>query len=247
MKLRSFLKRSRLFNFNVINRDRWIAEQAASVVAGSRVLDVGAGSCPYRSLFSHCNYQTQDVGKLEDHQLRHGGYGRIDYVGDATSIPAHDGEFDVILCTEMLEHHPEPIQVVKEFGRLLRPGGLLILTAPLGSGIHQEPYHFYGGYTPYWYERFLRDAGFVTIEVTPNAGFFSHFGQESLRFLQLSAPWRRDVPAVSRLIWAPAWLLLLPILGIGIPMLSIALDHWDKERRFTVGYHVRALRQTESA
>src|SRR5262245_22280792 len=123
---------SDLLAFNLRNRDRWVAAQAVEVPAGSRVIDVGAGSAPYRSVFRHCEYKTQDFKQLEDAQLRDGQYAVIDFVCDAKSIPVPNGSFDVVLCTEMLEHHPEPIAVVRELSRILAPGGRLLLTAPLG-------------------------------------------------------------------------------------------------------------------
>lgn len=176
--LRTWLAKSDVFSYNVVLRDRWIARQASKLQPGTRLLDVGAGSCPYRNLFSHCEYRSQDLRPLQGEQLRFGGYGHIDYVSDLASIPVPENSFDAVLCTEVLEHHPEPIQVVCELARIMRPGGTLILTAPLGSGIHQEPYHFYGGYTPWWYERFLTAAGFEEITIEPNEG--------SLRFLARS-------------------------------------------------------------
>ena len=142
----------------------------------------------------------------------------------------------------MLEHHPEPIKVVKELARILKPGGILLLTAPLGSGIHQEPFHFYGGYTPYWYKKFLSEAGFGQITIVANEGFYRFFAQESLRYLQVSAPWRIPAGFLVRVIWAPLWLLLLPFLGLLMPALGVLIDGWDQEKRFTVGYHVRAVR-----
>jgi len=244
--IRDLLKRSAfvrsVFAFNQEARDLWVQEQAAQLQLGSRILDVGAGSCPYRSLFAHCDYRTQDIARLMPGQLRHGAYGEIDYLGDAANIPAPTASFDAILCTEVLEHHPEPISVVRELGRLLRPGGVLLLTAPLGSGIHQEPYHFYGGYTPYWYQRFLAEAGFENIEIEANAGFFRFFGQESIRFMGLAAPWHLRTPVWVRVLWTPGWILLLPLLGVLMPLLGVAIDSWDRERRFTVGYHVKARR-----
>lgn len=246
--IREMLKRARLFRkvfaFNQEVRDEWVRAQAAQLAPGTRLLDVGAGSCPYRSLFAHCDYRTQDIARLMPSQLRNGAYGEIDYVGDAAAIPAPTASFDAVLCTEVLEHHPEPIRVARELGRLLRPGGVLLLTAPLGSGIHQEPYHFYGGYTPYWYERFLGEAGFESITVESNGGFFSFYGQESIRFLQLSAPWRIKASFFARLLWWPFWILLMPLLAVAIPVLVSLIDVWDQEKRFTVGYHVKALRRT---
>jgi len=181
---------------------------------------------------------------LRDDQLRHGGYGMLDFVSDVTAIPVPDGSFGVVLCTEVLEHHPEPIRVVYELARILEPGGTLVLTAPLGSGIHQEPYHYYGGYTPWWYERFLKAAGFEEITVEPNEGSFRFFGQESLRFIQATSPWSTSLPVGIRLLWLPMWVVLVPVLGLIAPVLCKWLDRYDRERRFTVGYHVTARRAT---
>jgi len=236
------LKSSRIYSFNLVNRDAWIAEMAHMVPGGARVLDVGAGSCPYRDLFAHCDYRTQDFAGLQDEQLRHGSYGQVDYICDATEIPVADGSFDVILCTEVIEHVPEPVAVVKEFARILKPGGRLILTAPLGSGIHQEPYHFYGGYTPYWYEKFLDEAGFRDISVKANAGSFKAFSQESIRFVQMTRPHAMKAPMLMRLLWAPLWLLLLMVLAGLVPIMCHVLDRFDREQRFTIGYHVTAKR-----
>jgi SAM-dependent methyltransferase len=237
------LAQSELFAYNVVRRDRWIAQQALKLPGGTKVLDVGAGSCPYRHLFAHCEYRAQDLRPLQGEQLRYGSYGQIDYVSDLASIPVPEGSFGAVLCTEVLEHHPEPIKVVHELARILQPGGTLILTAPLGSGIHQEPYHFYGGYTLWWHERFLKEAGFEHITVESNEGSLRFFGQESIRFVQTTMPSRLAIPVLAQLLWAPAWLLLAPILGGVMPLLCKVLDRYDGEQRFTVGYHVTARRK----
>jgi SAM-dependent methyltransferase len=240
--LRQALAASELFSFNLVRRDRWIAEQAAQLPPGTRVLDVGAGSCPYRPLFAHCKYSTQDLAPLHHTQLRHGGYGEIDFRCDATSIPVPDGSFDAVLCTEVLEHHPEPIKVVQEFARILTPGARLILTAPLGSGIHQEPYHYYGGYTRFWYEKFLTEAGFEQLQIEANQGTLRHCAQECIRLAQMTRPFALRMPWLVEVIWAPLWLVLLPVLGFIIPVVCKLLDRFDREKRFTVGYHVTAVR-----
>lgn len=245
--LRRRFAQSDLFSFNPVLRDRWVAGQAAQLERGAKVLDAGAGSCPYRSLFAHCEYRTQDVALLKGDQLRQGGYGQIDYVCDATAIPVPAASFDAILCTEMLEHHPEPVRVVAEFARVLAPGGRLILTAPLGSGIHQEPFHFYGGYTPYWYRKFLAESGFERIEIEANCGSLRYFAQEAIRFLRSTAPTAANIPLHHRLIWLPFWIVLVPLLGLVVPIAARLLDRFDREQRFTVGYHVTAIRNGSAA
>src|SRR6185503_3935292 len=93
-KLRSFLQRSRVLNFNQVERDLWVRRQAACLAKGSSVLDVGAGNCPYRACFQHCSYQTQDFASLTPDQLRdRKGYGTINYACDATAIPVPDNHF----------------------------------------------------------------------------------------------------------------------------------------------------------
>lgn len=169
-------------DFNQRSRDRWVAEKAKTLISGTKILDIGAGTCPYKELFSHCEYKSHDFKRYEGTKL--GGtteYGAIDYVSDILDIPVADGSFDAILCTEVFEHIPEPIKALYEISRILRPGGTLFITAPLGSGLHQEPFHFYGGFTPHFYKHFGDLSGLEVIETIPNGGFFKHLSQECSR------------------------------------------------------------------
>jgi FkbM family methyltransferase len=169
--------------FNSRTRDAWVTAKAGTVAAGARVLDVGAGTAPYRKLFAHCEYRTHDFAQYEKYQNGvEGNYTALDYVSDICQIPVPDASFDVVLCTEVLEHVPRPIEALQEMARIVRPGGRLLITAPLGSGMHQVPYHFYGGYTEYWYREFLAKFGCEVVEVTANHGFFANLAQECCRF-----------------------------------------------------------------
>lgn len=149
-------------------RDQWVRAQAASLPAGSRVLDAGAGASKYRSFFAHCKYETQDFCQYQGPLVQY--LQPIDYVCEITKIPVPDNSLDAILCTEVLEHVPDPMAVLQEFARLLKPGGTLLLTAPHGSHLHMEPYHYYTGFTHFWYRHWLPLHGFEVESITPQGG-----------------------------------------------------------------------------
>ena len=227
-----------ILRFNAYNRHQWMTKIAKTIQAGSNVLDAGAGTGPYRHLFSHCNYKTQDFCRTPSSE---GKYTKIDYICNITEIPVSDESFDVIICTEVLEHTPEPIKVIEEFSRILRPSGRLFITAPLGCGIHQEPYIFYGGYTPFWYERFLRMYGFEDLKIIANCGFFRHYAQESRRFIRYLFP--KDMGKVAKILTFPLKALLSIWFRKIIPFSCYFLDRFDKDKRFTVGYFVEASKK----
>jgi SAM-dependent methyltransferase len=223
-------------SFNTRARDQWVADRAKSVEAGSRVLDVGAGTAPYRNLFTHCRYETQDFSLYDGFKGPEGQYAHIDYVSDVARIPVPDASFDVILCTEVLEHVPRPIEALQEMVRITKPGGRLFITAPLGSGLHQEPYHFYGGYTDHWYRKFLTEFDCDIISIEPNHGFFAHLAQECARFSwtleQHKGEHGGDERELSKLI------------GEILPRYLYELDGKVPMKEFTVGFHVEARRKT---
>jgi len=232
---------NKIFSFNLFERDNWMKEQAALIPEGARVLDVGAGTCPYRQLFAHCNYLTHDFSQLPQDQNRGRlSYGPLDYVSDILNIPVPDASLDVIICTEVLEHVSEPIKVMHEFGRMLRPGGRLLLTAPLGSGLHQEPYHYYGGYTPYFFRKFLTEAGFKDISAEANGGFFKLYGQESRRFSYKLLSGKST--CLKGMLLLSVWLITLPWFQLVMPILCYLLDKCDLQKDFTIGYFVKAER-----
>jgi ubiquinone/menaquinone biosynthesis C-methylase UbiE len=237
--------RQDLVGFNQRNRDEWIAVKAKSLPAGTRVLDVGAGQARYRSLFSHCEYRTQDFGSYagtsEGLLKEKWDYTSLDYACDATAIPVEMNSFDAVLCTEVLEHVPEPIAVLKELGRVLRPNGRLFLSAPLGSGLHQQPYHFYGGFTPHFYHRVLPEMGFKIVSIEPNGRFFRMLLQELSRGVSIIRL-HRSYPR-----WHPAEWFLRAASSYWVAEWFTQLDEEVPIDEFTVGYHVEAIKVSDGS
>lgn len=230
----------KIFRFNQFNRDQWVAEQAKNIPTGATVLDAGAGTCKYKPLFAHCDYKAQDFARYSGEEHK---YGELDYVCDITEIPVSGGSFDYVLCTEVFEHLPCPDLAVREFCRILRGRGTLLLTAPLNARLHMEPYHYYGGFTPHWYRKFVPEAGFEIKSIEPNKGFFSHFGQEGQYFSGLIDPRRTgQLTAINRICIFSLWLITLPLLRFLFPIAGYWLDGLGIEKTDTIGYHVIAVK-----
>jgi ubiquinone/menaquinone biosynthesis C-methylase UbiE len=177
---------------NVSTRDNWVKEKLLSLPNGFRLLDAGAGECQYKKYCKHLDYVSQDfsqydgVGNQEGLQTGVWDTSNIDIVCDITNIPCSDNSFDAILCTEVLEHLPDPICALKEFSRVLKPNGVLILTAPFVSMTHFAPYHYSTGFNRYFYEYHLPDLGFYDIEILENGNYFEFMAQELRRLPQMA-------------------------------------------------------------
>ena len=174
-------------NINERNRQKWLQKTLADLPQGLRILDAGAGELKNQKLCGHLHYTSQDFNQYTGRGLAEGlqtgqwDTSRIDLVSDITAIPAPNGSFDAILCSEVLEHVPEPTHALDEFLRLLKPGGILILTAPFSSLVHMAPYHYCTGFSRYWYEHHLTSRGFKIKELTPNGDWFAYTEQEITR------------------------------------------------------------------
>ena len=176
---------------NEKTRVDWLQRTLGQLPAGLRMLDAGAGEQQFKKFCGHLNYVSQDFAQYDPQQVPQGlqmprwDYGKLDIVSDITAIPQPDQSFDAIMCIEVLEHLPEPVQALHEFTRLLRPRGHLILTAPFCSLTHFAPYHFATGFSRYFYEHHLQ-ADYEILEMTPNGNFFEFLAQELLRLPEMA-------------------------------------------------------------
>jgi len=173
-------------------RHSWVMEQLAKIPSGHRILDAGAGSKRYKPFCSHLQYVSQDFcqydGKGNGEGLHRGSKEalNIDIVGDITNICEQNESFDAIICTEVFEHIANPIEAIKEFNRLLKHNGRLILTAPFCSQTHYAPHHYYSGFNKYFYEKFLSENGFEILSLTANGSFFEFLIQETKRLTKMA-------------------------------------------------------------
>jgi SAM-dependent methyltransferase len=173
-----------------------------------RLLDVGCGHQPYRSLLlAPPSLATEYIGMDLPDNL----YQRPDLAWDGRQIPLEDASADSAILTEVLEHCPDPETVLGEVARVLKPGGFLFLTVPFIWPIHTVPHDEFR-YTPFALRRLLERTGFQNSVIEATGG------RHAVLALTLGL-WVRRRPLTSRvhvvtravfsiLLWPVIWLLL---------------------------------------
>lgn len=224
---------------NQSTRNIWLERTLTQLPAGSRILDAGAGELKYKSFCDHLNYVSQDFaqydGKGDSIGLQMGSWdqSRLDIVSDITQIPEPDASFDAVMCIEVLEHVPYPVDALRELTRLLRSGGVLILTAPFCSMTHFAPYFYQTGYSRYFYEYWLGKLGYEINDIQWNGNYFEYLAQELHRLPSIAKQ-----HAASEPTWlerhAMNWLL-------GFLNRCSYHDH-GSEQLLAFGLHVKATK-----
>lgn len=193
-------------NDNKAARTAWLQNTLKNLPEGIKILDAGAGEQQYKKFCSHLDYTSQDfceyTGEGDSAALQTGTFdtSQIDIVSDITSIPLPDESFDAILCTEVIEHVPDPIKAIDELKRLLKKGGTLILTAPYSSLTHYAPYHFFSGFNKYFYTYYFKES-FEIIELTSNGTYYDLIAQELRRIGWVAEKYSRvRIRFISKLV-----------------------------------------------
>jgi SAM-dependent methyltransferase len=104
-------------------------------------------------------------------------------------IPVEDGHFDAILCNAVMEHVRNPHEVMTEFHRVLRPGGVLYLCVPFMQPEHLDPTDFQR-YTADGLAQLARDHGFTVREVTGVHSVYSTLGWIFIEWLRPFPGWK---------------------------------------------------------
>jgi len=123
------------------------------------ILDVGCGLRPYGDFFSHTKYTGIDV----EQSGRKLGDKKPDQFFDGLNIPFEAFSFDVVICTQVLEHCLDPRKLLSEIHRVLKPAGKLFLTVPFIWGEHEMPYDF-RRYSSYGIKKEVENSGFTIIK-----------------------------------------------------------------------------------
>jgi SAM-dependent methyltransferase len=170
----------------------WLREQAAAGGGGYRVLDVGCGPKPYYPFFAEraSEYVGVDVVENPAAELR----------GAVEGLPVEDASFDLVLCTQVLEHSDDPAQAVRELRRVTAPGGR-VLASTHGTQVYHPSPQDYWRWTHAGLRRlFEENAEWAAVAVTPGAGTATTLAMLLGTYVEIAA---RRTPLSK----PPVWLL----------------------------------------
>lgn len=123
------------------------------------LLDIGAKYSPYKSSLPCRTYMTLDIDPAT----------RPDILSDVHEVEWESNYFDAILATEVLEHLYDPQRAINQFWRLLKPGGICIISVPFIYHYHPDPYDYF---------RYTKDgllhllSSFSHVEIIPHGNRF---------------------------------------------------------------------------
>lgn len=167
------------------DRKRWLR---------GRVLNAGAGDRDISHLVD---------GEVVNQDIVEGLHNadNIDIFSPLHEIPVEDGHFDAIICNAVLEHVRNPHEVLAEFSRVTRAGGILYLAVPFMQPEHLDPTDFQR-YTIDGLQELVRVHGYEVVEADGVHSVYTTLGWIALEWLSAVPGWRG---------WAARWAILPPL------------------------------------
>ena len=190
-----------------------------------KLLDVGCGHMPYKELISS---QIDTYDSLDIESRTKG----VTYIGDVQNMGIiNSAKYDSAICFEVLEHVPDPFKAVSEIARILKKNGVVILSVPHLSRLHEVPYDYYR-YTEYGLRNILKKNNLKIIKIIPRGGLFVFLGHQFSN-LFVSLFWHIHI--IKHIVFfLNKWLVVFP---------CYYLDKLiDKNKLFAAGYTCVAIK-----
>ena len=172
-------------------RERWVINALTKLRNDDpqKMLDVGAGLQPYKTHATNLGFEyvshdfsLYQPGSMDSEGLQNSSweYPTADINCDILRIP-ETSKYELIVCTEVLEHVPNPVAAFEKMVSLLAPNGVLVISVPLMSLMHQAPYWFQSGLSPQWFEYHSDQNSIKVQELAIYGDYVDYMEQEILR------------------------------------------------------------------
>lgn len=202
---------------------RFVAAHAQALQG--KILDIGGGNRRYAGSFQHVTlFETLDNNPAT----------KPDIVASVESLPMADATYDGILCTQVLGDVWDIQRAVGEIVRVLKPGGLLLLTESLLNEEHDAPQDFWR-FTQYTFRKLLEPSCEIRV-LEPRGGYFSQRAQQAIRYrIETYDLYHR--PFLGRI--ANIWASLIGHIAIARDRADLS----DANRKFPIGYCLLACKR----
>lgn len=128
------------------------------------------------------------------------------------TLPYHDGSFDLVTATEVIEHIENPRFLLREVSRVLKPGGIFVLSTPNVLNLNSRLRYLWFGFPELFGPLSLRDRMLESCagHISPVSYFYLHHGLHEAKFAEVSL----DVDRFQRSGLAKLMLLALPLMSL---------------------------------
>lgn len=187
--------------------DEAVGRWARLFVGDYTVLDVGCGTQPYRRYFRH--YIGFDVSPVTPDTMK----------CDSNNLNEIFYRYNYVLCTEVLEHLPEPVATIRRIASILTETGKVIITVPMTYPLH-HPTDDYWRFTDIGLRQLLHANGLRVIDMRPCGGFVAVVAQLFLYYVNFEMLHRRRhdwlwyVAGAMQIIATPVLLVLNMVINI---------------------------------
>jgi SAM-dependent methyltransferase len=181
-----------------------------------KLMDFGCGLKPYEAMFTVDEYVGVDYkgdGPTYSHH-------KVDVFYDGHTLPFEDDHFDSIFSSEVFEHVFNLPEIMKELHRVLKPGGLILVSCPFAFGEHEAPAD-YARYTSFAIKSLFTSHGFEVVHYEKTGSFIEAIVQQRIAYWDRHVISRiAGIPVVRSIarviifggnnLWAALWKALLP-------------------------------------
>jgi SAM-dependent methyltransferase len=170
------------------------ADRAASDYGRYRVLDVGCGQKPYYPYFEP--HVSEYVGMDLDADNT-----SADLIGHVENVPVDDGAFDVVLCTQVLEHTEDPERAVAELWRVTAQGGRVLASTHGVQVYHPAPADHWRWTHTGLELLFRRNGTWKSVSVQPAGGIATCLAAMTAVYVNLLFRTAHLAPVGKGLVW----------------------------------------------
>jgi ubiquinone/menaquinone biosynthesis C-methylase UbiE len=178
------------------------------------VLDVGCGQSPYKHLLNTGQTKYFGIDIVDANKFDYTNTDITPFNGE--DIPFENEKFSGVICTEVLEHVQKYQKLVDEMYRVMKKGGVAIVTIPWSARYHYIPYDFFR-YTPSSLKTMFNQ--FSEVKIKNRGTDLANIGNK------LIVLWFRNLLPVQAWKWifVPVWMALLPVLGLAVLIAHLSL------------------------